>query len=226
VGWWETDKGLVGDGPLDDVEDCLARVTEQYVEEHGRKPTLDELAACICAVVGERVDEFTSEDGIDVVALVPKTKRRPARRTLRPGDLFVVPLTDGTRVVGRLAPQYGAAEFFARRWRRTPRVGLLAQETRVQLESFVPMDAIERGHWKLIGHLPWAAGEYTFRPYLVGSKITSAEGPPDVFTDCSASLRSPVGDEWRGLPKLGIYNEAGVVDALERKIPVVQQADN
>jgi len=33
VGWWETDEGLVGDGPLDDVEKCLARVAEHYADD-------------------------------------------------------------------------------------------------------------------------------------------------------------------------------------------------
>ena len=219
MGWWETDEGLVGDGPLDDVEKCLARVAGHYADDHGRKPTLDELLACILAVLRERVDEFTSADGVDVTALVPRMERRPKRRTLRPGDLFMVPLTDGMHVVGRLAPQHGAAEFFACRWRRKPRVGQLVQQQRLELDAFVPMDAIERGRWKVVGHLPWAAGEFTFRPYLVGGSITCAEGPPDVFTDCSSKLRLPVGDEWRGLQKLGIYNEAGLIDALERKIP-------
>lgn len=222
MGWWKSNEHLIGDGPLDHVEELMARLVAEYLEDHGRKPRIGELLECIGAVLRGRADEFTSDtDTLEVLAIVAKTRRRSSSRRLRPGDIFRVPLSDGTQVFGRLTPQAGFAEFFRYRRGETPPLGKLLGLERVRFPCLIDAEPIQRRRWKVIGHVPWREGEFRPQPFLVGDKVTCAEGPLEVFTDASSRLRPAAPDEWKSLPKLAIWNEAGAVEALERGIHVV-----
>src|SRR5262245_32875389 len=107
MGWWKLDDGrVVGDGPLDLAEEFLSDVSREYLNDQRRKPTLEEILASLAAVLRNRADEFT-EDSADVVIedLLAKTRKRPKKQQIQVGDVFAVPLGDGSLGFGRVTPQ-------------------------------------------------------------------------------------------------------------------------
>jgi hypothetical protein len=149
-----------------------------------------------------------------------RTETPSSKIRLSPGDVFAVPLGNGAYAFGRLAPQKGCAVFagvtftelrLPDQWRSLPMI---------ILEYLIVTEPIEAGRWPIIGSLPWRMGEFTWQHYMVGSQVTSGEGAPDHFTDASSQTRAPEPGEWNRRPKLGIWNEEGVVHALRKNLGV------
>jgi hypothetical protein len=53
---------------------------------------------------------------------------------------------------------------------------------------------------------------------LVPPYIACATGPEGVFTDVSSKLEKPIGDEWRALSKLSLFNESAVLTMLDKGV--------
>jgi hypothetical protein len=140
------------------------------------------------------------------------------RKRLVPGDIFLVPMGDGTFVAGRLAPETGRAVFFRDLHTSAPEISLLLRLGTFEIDGHIDLDPLEEERWPVIGRIPWRDGEFAFGRMLVGSNVACATGPLDRFTDISSVLRPIEGDEWRSLQKLSVWNEAGVVEVVRRAI--------
>src|SRR5688500_13900978 len=63
MGWWSCKGGVIGDGPADLLGDALDEIVGEYQEEHGRPPTLGELAQLI---------EFCTRGKLKAIAAGPE----------------------------------------------------------------------------------------------------------------------------------------------------------
>ncbi len=150
---------------------------------------------------------------------------RRRRIRLTPGDVFAVPLGGGSYAYGRLTPQKGCAEFLGVPFTALDMPDSWHGRTMVRLAELIVVDPIEEGRWPIIGNIPWGPREFDWQHYMVGSRVTCAEGPPSQFTDVSSETRPPEAGEWHRRPKLSIWNEAGVMHALRKKLGVAEQGD-
>ena len=151
------------------------------------------------------------------VSMSDRMKGKQKRR-LVPGDIFLVPMGDGTFVAGRLAPEKGRALFFRALHTSAPEITLLLGLEAFEIDGHIALDPLEEERWDVVGRIPWRDGEFTFGRMLVGSYVACASGPMDELTDISSELLPVQGDEWRSMRKLSIWNEAGVVEAVRRAI--------
>jgi len=122
MGWWETADGLaLGDGPLDELHRSLRGVAASYADALGRPPTVGELQVLLALVLDSLGPEQVS--GLEektVTAVAVKTKAGPKKYKYATGDVFAVPLDDGSFGFGRIinADHYRedvVVEFFAHR---------------------------------------------------------------------------------------------------------------
>lgn len=219
MGWWQSGDDLLGDEPLDLTEEYLAAVARAYEEEAGRKPTVEELLACLTRVLGDRADEVVQglEDS-HLSALVAKRKPRPRKESLSPGDVFVLPLGDGTKAYGRLSPQHGFAEFFRlRAGRSVSRREVRSAET-LRFPFLIDLTPLQTRRWRIVGNIPYRPGEFAVQRFRVGSQVTDGEHLRDGFIEVSSSMREGGSEELSGLPKLSIANEEYVVAVLKKAL--------
>lgn len=206
MGWWETEDGLtLGDGPLDELHRSVRDVAATYRNAVERPPTVAELQAVLALVLGSLgPDEVSGLDELAISAVTLKTKKAPAKRKYATGDVFAVPLDDGTFGFGRIvhADTYKGevyVEFFPYR-SATP----LAAPDVVDLgrlgnvEKLWAGSSFVNGRWPVLHHTPgyvapdhdeirfqfWQGGDrYTLLPIAglaIGRDLPRSEVPEDL----------------------------------------------
>lgn len=217
MGWWQDGDKVLGDGPLDSAEEFLRAVAAEYVEDQGRRPTLDELLTIISRVLGRGTAEFVDDgENIQVIGVMAETKRQSGKRSIAAGDVFAVPLGDGRIAFGRLTPQLSFVEFFdavaeegdqSEKWRSAPLV---------RFPFLIDVKPIEKGRWKIVGRVPYEGDPFVLQQFIVGGQVTRGEEPVDGFIDVSAQLR-PWSASDKDLPKMSMANEAYLIEILRRR---------
>lgn len=163
MGWFEDNEGrTLGDEPLDVVRRCLVDIAAAYREAVSRPPTLDELQETLAAVLRGSTSEIAAElDDSEVVAVQLKTKKIPAKQAWETGDVFVMPLPDGTyafgRVVSREPPKKGQGIIEVFRYRSRSPVFHPAIAEAGRLFDPVNIDGIvafEQRRWRIVAHEP------------------------------------------------------------------------
>src|SRR5436189_3401168 len=106
MGWWKETAGprevLLGDAPLDLVHNALAAVSRSYLEDVGRKPTLEEFRRTLLQTLAHDPGQYFEDMEMAVVGdLVFRLKKVPKRQPFAVGDYFAIPL-DGKFWYGRL----------------------------------------------------------------------------------------------------------------------------
>ena len=159
MGWWETADGLtLGDGPLDELHRSLRDVAESYRNAVGRPPTVAELEHLLALVVdslGEQ--EMDGLDGLSVSAVVMKTKKGKRRVAAAVGDVFAIPLPDGTFGFGRILHDDTrgelTVEFFSRRGRMPFTDPDVVHEPRLRPPARVAaFYSVASGRWPVLFH--------------------------------------------------------------------------
>jgi hypothetical protein len=96
-------KLLLDDLWLNEAESVLRDIAGRCEREFGHKPTLEDfrqlLETKLCAGLE---DYFADGEGVDVVKVVFKTKRKPAVQHYRVGDVFAIPLEKDLHAFGRI----------------------------------------------------------------------------------------------------------------------------
>ena len=67
MGWWKVQgtDNVIGDGPLEALEEAVAEILAQYQISHGRKPTKAEWESLLRAALGgSKSEERVTDDGI------------------------------------------------------------------------------------------------------------------------------------------------------------------
>lgn len=220
MGWWEIEDGLVvGDGPLDECEQVLERVSEEYREGQGRKPSLRELLACFALVLRSRAEDFVGDtDEIIITDVVARTKKRPKKPCLRPGDIFSVPLGSGEYAFGRLTPQDGLVDFFEIKTSVSLRTSRLKNIKTFRLPGLVMLDPLLDARWKILDRLPYSKEEFRIQPFKVGGKIACGQEVVNGFIDPSSNLRAAAPEELTNLPELSLWTPELVEEKLRERL--------
>jgi hypothetical protein len=208
MGWWKASGGqLLGDGPLDDVDELLSRVSSAYVGEHGRKPTLDELLETIRLVIRTNSETYVSTNApFDVLALVAKTKAWPKRPKLVPGAVFSVPLGDGRYAFGKLTPQSTIADFYLAISRKKIRASVLEKHPTFRLKAGVPDTPFRSGRWVVYDSVEYPFDGFNLVTLRMGNLICCGSERIDGFIDTSSATREATEGELKTVPSLSIYN--------------------
>jgi hypothetical protein len=208
MGWWKTSSGqLLGDGPMDDADELLSRVSAAYVDEHGRKPTLDELLETIRLVIRGNSETYVSTNApFEVLALVAKTKAWPKRPKLVPGAVFSVPLGKGRYAFGKLTPQSAIADFYRVVSRKKVRASLLESHPTFRLSAGVPDTPFRNGRWVVYDAVAYPFEGFKLVTLRMGNLICCGSELIDGFIDTSSETRVATEDELKTVPSLSIYN--------------------
>lgn len=160
MGWWKEPAGrgevLLGDDPLDLVRNAVEAVSRSYVEDVGRKPTLEEFRRTLMQTLGHDPGQFFADMETAVVSdVVFRLKKVPKRQAFAVGDYFAIPL-DGKFWYGRLI-HIGTAHLVEVYDVQTDRLlslpELLARKRKIVFNKHVfSIPAFTRGRWKIIGH--------------------------------------------------------------------------
>jgi hypothetical protein len=220
MGWWKDPNGFViGDVPLDLAEEFFVRVTREYVSAHGRKPTLPEILGTLGAILRHRADEFVDvPETVSIDAILAKTKRRPSKQPIHPGDVFTIPLANGALSFGRVTPQVSYFEFFEVIANQTVAVGSLRDVPRFTFPALVMLDPLLEWRWRVIGHIPFDDGEFTTQPFRIGGQIECGKKVVKGFVDPSSELRLATPDEMRGVPPHDLWTAKKVERELELRL--------
>lgn len=220
MGWWSTKDGLVGDGVLDAAEDYLRSVADEYSAELGRRPALAEVLAPLAAVLRHRADCFVSDcDDKLILGLASRVKARPRKQPVSPGDIFEICLADSTLAYGRVTPQRGYFEFFKVRASRSLSVGQLRGSPTLRLPLTVGDEALEEWRWRVVGHLPYEAGEFEARPFRIGGYVACGKGDEGSFFDISSELRVASVEEATSLPLYSVVPASSIEKRLLEILP-------
>lgn len=73
MGWWKSERGMLGDGPADVMGNAIVKIENEYLEQAGRLPTQGELAdlvefcsnGCLRAQCGKDDFPFTKATAAD-----------------------------------------------------------------------------------------------------------------------------------------------------------------
>lgn len=218
MGWWNDSEGVViGDGPLDRAEEFLRAVAADYSEDLGRQPTLAEVL---------RVLELTLEHCPDVIAegehvlarLTARTKARPKKQPLRPGDIFAIPLGEGIHGFGRLTPQHGFAEFLRLKSRETPSKAKIREASTFRLPFLIDLEPLQTRRWKIVGHVPYEAGSFEVQPFVLGSQVAIGTKQEDGFMRVASQLRPATLDDAKRLPPMAITNEQNLIERVSERL--------
>lgn len=160
MGWWEeTAKGrkiVLGDEPLDRVHDAIAAVSQSYLEDVGRKPTLEEFRRTLLQTLGSDPGQYFADMESAIVGeVVFRLKKVPKRQAFAVGDYFAIPL-DGKFWYGRLI-HISSAHLVEIYDLETDRLlslpQLLNRKPKVVLNKHVfSLPCFTRARWKIIGH--------------------------------------------------------------------------
>ena len=162
MGWWESDAGLtLGDGPLDELHRSLREVAASYRTALERPPTVAELEQLLTLVLGSLApDHVGGLEEKSVTGVAVRTKKAPRKHRWDVGDVFAIPLPDGSygfgRAISKLAQRDElCVEYFAHRGElplagpdvvERPRLGAVAR-----VSAF---DSLESGRWPIIARNP------------------------------------------------------------------------
>lgn len=220
MAWWKSDDNrLIGDDPLDELEEFLSRFSDLYLEDQGRKPTLDELLTCLRLVLGNSLEDFfSSPSGVIITELTAKTKSRPKRPKLRPGAVFCVPIGSGLLAFGRLTPQSGVAEFYRVKSHNKLSVRVLERFPVFRLKSMIPDKAFRDGHWLIYDFVDYQIDSFIFGSYRLGNQIACGRKVINGFVDTSSEKRPATESEMETVPALAIYNQAMAEDKLRQAL--------
>lgn len=219
MGWWQAEKDvLVGDEPLDAVEECLDRVAQEYQREHGRKPTLKEILRCLTLVLRNRADELLDEPPGTVVAEINARTKRAKRREIYPGDVFSVQLRPGEYAFGRLTPQIGLVEFFEIKSPKLIRASRLRNLKTFRFPALVMLDPLKEGRWRIFDHLPYEDSGFQIQPFRIAGQIECGNKIVDGFIDPSSQLRAAKASELEGVPEHRLWNAELVEKKLRERL--------
>ncbi|MEZ4707373.1 MAG: Imm26 family immunity protein [Caldilineaceae bacterium] len=107
MGWWfdkfQGQELVQGDAPYDILSQAFKEISQEYLQDWNRKPTLHELIRSIEIVLAATLDEFILVDeSIELVKLTAKTKKRRRLQPYHVGDFFAIPLSNGSYAYGRI----------------------------------------------------------------------------------------------------------------------------
>jgi hypothetical protein len=160
MGWWNEiatgDKLVLGDEPIDLLSEAIAAFSRSYLEDVGRKPTLEEFRRTLLLPLGTDPGRYFADMEAAVVGEVAfRLKKVPQRQTVAVGDYFAVPL-DGRFWYGRLihdSSRHLVAIYDVQTERLLTLPQLLARKRKVVLNKHVfSIPVFTRGRWKIIGH--------------------------------------------------------------------------
>jgi len=160
MGWWNEngkgDKVVLGDEPIDVLYEAIATFSRSYLEDVGRKPTLEEFRRTILLPLGTDPGRYFADMESAVVGAVDfRLKKVAKRQTFAVGDYFAIPL-DGKFWYGRLihdSSRHLVAIYDVESERLLNLPQLRARKRKVVLNKHVfSIPAFTRGRWKIIGH--------------------------------------------------------------------------
>jgi hypothetical protein len=179
MGWWSVEiegkEYLQGDGPYDWVGQALDNIAQEYEQDWGRKPTLNELLHTFQVVLGADLERYVSDgETFQLVNLSAKTKRRPKSQRYAVGDFFVIPLENDLFAFGRILSDILKEKMgmlvgiyaFVSRHVHPP------TELRNKPFLFPPFYCSDEGwvtwRWRIIGHIPVDPTEFVYPKFKVG----------------------------------------------------------
>ena len=221
MGWWETeDNMLIGDGPLDIAEEFFKLIAKEYTDDLNRQPSLVELLKTLGLVLEKSADEFTHDcDNIIVTKLTAKTRKRPKKQKVKPGDIFEVPLGDGEFAFGRVTPQSGICDFYDVKSRCRLSFRELRECGVVKIPVWIDADCLENNRWKVFGNIPYEKDGYQVQHLLIGNQITCSEQiDDDGFIHPDAKLRRATEKELKTTPKNGMCSFQYFEDELRKRL--------
>ncbi len=100
MGWWEDEyhgkSVLIGDGPLDVLDQTFKRIAREYKRDDRRTPTVEEVAKTLEIAIKVGSDILFGElDDQEISEVVIKLKKRPKRPNYGIGDYVAMPLPCG-----------------------------------------------------------------------------------------------------------------------------------
>ena len=220
MGCWDDDGLHITDGGLDAAGAFVHKMAQAYRTVHGRYPTIDEVIHCITHVLKNEAEQFI-EDGTKylITDLTIKKRRRPKKQEYRSGDIFAIPLRDGTFAFAHVSPQYLLAEFFIIRSRRLLSISTLKQIDTFRLDTGIDYTPLEQWRWQIIGHLPYQNGEFQMQHYRVGNQITcGTELDRNGFIHPSSAFRRATSVEASQYPQCGLTFEEILLEELEERL--------
>jgi hypothetical protein len=207
MGWWETEYGLIGDDILDCMDGAVEEIAKLYLQEHGRKPTLQELLEAFRLTLNADAEAISDFDG-EITQLTTKSKTRKRRSRLKPGDVFSVPLEDELFAFGRLTPQFGVAEFFRVKSRKRVRAQQLIQYPTFRLEAMVSEKPFKDGSWVIYDAVEYPADSFEPSPYRMGNVVACGHDLVNGFIDTTRKVRPASEQEMQTVPALSVNNQA------------------
>ena len=163
MGWLSVEnkdgRHYYGDECLDACADFLQTMTREFEQEWQRKPTVAEIMLCMEITLGSDLGGYSDGgESLDLVSIAAKTKARPSKPKVQPGDILAIPFKPGT---------YGFAQVLEVDKKMMGLIGIypLKSETRrVTLSKLADLSfaGYEQGdlapvsycHWQVIGNLP------------------------------------------------------------------------
>ena len=221
MGWWMTEADLlIGDTPLDEAEELLIKIVDAYLEEQGRKPTIDELLECIRAVLNVAPEAYISApENVDIVELKAKTKVLPKRRKLVPGAIFSVPLKDGFYAFGRMTPQFLTADIYKVKSKKRLDVRTLIKYPTYRYTPMIAVDdGIRTGGWVIYDKLDYPFEGFEPTVYRMGAKICCDYKVRDDGFIGYTDSRVAKSEEYEKIPSMAISNLAMSVYEIERDL--------
>lgn len=219
MGWWEESESTISDEGLDLAEEFLTELSRTYFESIKRKPTLNELVATLNAVLRVQADDHLNGVEGHGIEIVSRVRKQGAKYQVRPGDVFSVPLADGSVAYGRMTPQASFAEFSSIRTASRISLSKLREFEMTRFPFLVPLDALEKRKWRVIGRWPYR--NFDLQLFRVGSQIADARTEINGFIDVSAVLRPGTAEEIAHVPPLAIATQEKVELTLSR-LPLLQ----
>jgi hypothetical protein len=162
MGWWTetvaSQEIYLGDEPLDRIHGAIAAISQAYLEDLNRKPTLEEFRQTLLQVLGGDPGQFFADMESHIVGdIVFRRKPIPKRQSFTVGDYFTIPL-DSKFWYGRILHR-GAADHLIEIYSvETDRLLTLRQllnqkKRKVVLNKHIfSQPSFTRGRWRIIGH--------------------------------------------------------------------------
>ena len=162
MGWWETEDGLtLGDGPLDELHRSLREVSSSYTQAVERPPSIGELQVLLALVLDSLgPDQVSGLEERAVTAVAVRTKAGPRKHRYAAGDVFAVPLDDGTFGFGRVVnddrtKSEVVVEFFAHRSHAPLAAPDVVDAGRLgNVQKVYAGSSLENGRWPVLHRTP------------------------------------------------------------------------
>jgi hypothetical protein len=179
MGWWTIDRSgrelVLGDTPFDIIGEAFQQVAQEYQEGWNRKPTLAEVIETIETVLAIGVDSYLSDgDGIEIISLNAKTKRRRKNQQFQVGDFFTIPLEGGRFSFGRILSdeRYGEMGMLVGIYDKVSKKVLPPRQLKREQFMFPAFYCTDEGwktwRWKIIGNIPVEHDEFSYPKFKEG----------------------------------------------------------